>query len=420
MTQKQAIQLFEERKVRTVWDDEADKWYVSIVDVIAVLTESKDAAAYWRKLKQRLKAEGNDTVTNCHGLIMTDPDSKMRLTDVADAEQLFRLVQSIPSPKAEPFKLWLSSLARERLEEIDDPEQGIDRMLEYYHRKGYSENWINQRLKSIEVRKELTDEWERRGIKKGQEYATLTDIITLGWSGMTTRQYKQYKGLKTESLRDNMTNLELVLNMLAEATTTEISKERKPRTAAAQLAKALNLPYREGFIKNRYVGRTFIMPGQAVRKKSVRQKLNAMAIEFKDKNVLLVDDSIVRGTTIKEIVRLARQSGAKKVFIASGAPPVRYPNVYGIDMPTTAELIAGDNRPTEQIRIEIGADALVYQTIEGMKEAVGGLTPEIKRFDCSCYDGDYVTGDITPQFIAELEKKRMEAKAEAKKAASED
>ena len=238
MTQKQAIQLFEERKVRTVWDDEAGKWYVSIVDVIAVLTESKDAAAYWRKLKQRLKAEGNETVTNCHGLKMTAPDGKMRLTDVADVEQLFRLVQSIPSPKAEPFKLWLSSLARERLEEIDDPEQGIDRMLEYYHRKGYSENWINQRLKSIEVRKELTDEWERRGIKKGQEYATLTDIITLGWSGMTTRQYKQYKRLKTESLRDNMTNLELVLNMLAEATTTEISKERKPRTAAANRAVA--------------------------------------------------------------------------------------------------------------------------------------------------------------------------------------
>ena len=238
MTQKQAIQLFEERKVRTVWDDEAGKWYVSIVDVIAVLTESKDAAAYWRKLKQRLKAEGNEPVTHGHGVKMTTPDGQTRLTDVADVEQLFRLVQSIPSPKAEPFKLWLSSLARERLEEIDDPEQGIDRMLEYYHRKGYSENWINQRLKSIEVRKELTDEWERRGIKKGQEYATLTDIITLGWSGMTTRQYKQYKGLKTESLRDNMTNLELVLNMLAEATTTEISKERKPRTTAANRAVA--------------------------------------------------------------------------------------------------------------------------------------------------------------------------------------
>lgn len=233
MTHKQAIQLFEERKVRTVWDDETGKWYISIVDVVGVLTESTDPSAYWRKLKQRLKAEGNETVTNCHGLKMLAHDGKMRLTDVADTEQLFRLVQSIPSPKAEPFKLWLAALGRERLEEMDDPEIGIDRMLEYYHRKGYSENWINQRLKSIEVRKELTDEWERRGIKRGQEFATLTDIITLGWAGMTTRQYKQFKGLKTESLRDNMTNLELVLNMLAEATTTEISKERKPRTIAA-------------------------------------------------------------------------------------------------------------------------------------------------------------------------------------------
>lgn len=232
------IQLFENQRIRTAWDEEKEEWYFSVVDVVGVLTDSVDPTAYWRKLKQRLKAEGNETVTNCHGLKMTAPDGKMRLTDVADVEQLFRLVQSIPSPKAEPFKLWLSSLARERLEEIDDPEQGIDRMLEYYHRKGYSENWINQRLKSIEVRKELTDEWERRGIKKGQEYATLTDIITLGWSGMTTRQYKQYKGLKTESLRDNMTNLELVLNMLAEATTTEISKERKPRTTAANRAVA--------------------------------------------------------------------------------------------------------------------------------------------------------------------------------------
>lgn len=233
-----AMQLFEDQPIRSAWDAEREEWYFSVVDVVGALTGSRDPAAYWRKLKQRLKEEGNETVTNCHGLKMTAPDGKMRLTDVADVEQLFRLVQSIPSPKAEPFKLWLSSLARERLEEIDDPEQGIDRMLEYYHRKGYSENWINQRLKSIEVRKELTDEWERRGIKKGQEYATLTDIITLGWSGMTTRQYKQYKGLKTESLRDNMTNLELVLNMLAEATTTEISKERKPRTTAANRAVA--------------------------------------------------------------------------------------------------------------------------------------------------------------------------------------
>ena len=233
MTQKQAIQLFEERKVRTVWDDEAGKWYVSVIDVVGVLTDSADPNNYWKVLKSRLKKEGNETVTNCNRLKMLAPDGKMRLTDVADTEQLFRLIQSIPSPKAEPFKLWLASLGRERLEEMDDPEIGIDRMLEYYHRKGYSENWINQRLKSIEVRKELTDEWERRGIKKGQEFATLTDIITLGWSGMTTRQYKQFKGLKTESLRDNMTNLDLVLNMLAEATTTEISKERKPRTIAA-------------------------------------------------------------------------------------------------------------------------------------------------------------------------------------------
>lgn len=232
MTQKQAIQLFEERKVRTVWDDRTEKWYCSIVDVVAVLTDSIDAAAYWRKLKQRLKTEGNETVTNCHSLKMPAADGKMRMTDVADTEQLFRLIQSIPSPKAEPFKLWLASLGRERLEEMDDPEIGIDRMLEYYHRKGYSENWINQRLKSIEVHKELTDEWERRGVRKGQEFAVLTDIVTQGWSGMTTRGYKRHKGLKTESLRDNMTNLELVLNMLAEASTTEISKEKKPCTVA--------------------------------------------------------------------------------------------------------------------------------------------------------------------------------------------
>jgi len=238
MTQKQAIQLFEERKVRTVWDDKAQKWYCSIIDVVAVLTDSPNPRKYWSVLKTRLKKEGSELATNCSQLKMLATDGKYYKTDVADTEQLFRLVQSIPSPKAEPFKLWLASLGRERLEEIDDPEIGIDRMLEYYHRKGYSESWINQRLKSIEVRKELTDEWERRGVKKGQEYATLTDIITQGWSGMTTRQYKQYKGLKTESLRDNMTNLELVLNMLAEATTTEISKEKKPRTNAANRAVA--------------------------------------------------------------------------------------------------------------------------------------------------------------------------------------
>ena len=232
MTKENAIKLFEDKQVRSVWDEDAEKWYISIVDVVSVLTDSVDGRKYWNKLKQRLKEEGNETVTNCHQLKMQASDGKMRLTDVADVEQLFRLIQSIPSPKAEPFKMWLAEVGRERLEEIDDPEQGIDRMMEYYHRKGYSDNWINQRLKSIEVRRELTDEWERRGVKKGQEFATLTEIITHGWAGMTTKEYKRYKGLKTESLRDNMTNLELVLNMLAEATTTEISKEKKPKTVA--------------------------------------------------------------------------------------------------------------------------------------------------------------------------------------------
>jgi len=232
MTKQNTLKLFEDKKVRTVWDNEQGKWYVSIVDVITVLTESPNPQVYWRVLKKRLLAEGNQTVTNCNGLKMEAPDGKMRMTDVADVEQLFRLIQSIPSPKAEPFKIWLAEVARERLDEIEDPELGIDRMLEYYHRKGYTTNWINQRLKSIEVRKELSDEWEQRGVTKGQEYATLTDIITHGWSGLTTKEYKQYKGLKKESLRDNMTNLELALNTLAEATTTEISKEHKPKTLA--------------------------------------------------------------------------------------------------------------------------------------------------------------------------------------------
>ena len=231
VTQQMAIRLFEERRVRTLWDDAAEKWYFSVVDVVSVLTDSVDGRKYWNKLKQRLKEERNrDKLSRFENACCRREDAHDGRGRYGTA---FRLIQSIPSPKAEPFKLWLASLGRERLEELDDPELGIDRMLEYYHRKGYSENWINQRLKSIEVRKELTDEWERRGIKRGQEFATLTDIITQGWSGMTTRQYKRYKGLKTESLRDNMTNLELVLNMLAEATTTEISKERRPRTFAA-------------------------------------------------------------------------------------------------------------------------------------------------------------------------------------------
>ena len=230
MTKKDAIKLFEDKQVRSVWDSEAEKWYISIVDVIEVLTDSANPRRYWSDLKIKLEKEGSEVYENIVQLKMEAPDGKMRLTDVADAEQLFRLIQSIPSPKAEPFKQWLAQLGRERLEEIDDPEQGIDRIMEYYHRKGYSTNWINQRLKSIEVRKELTDEWEKRGIQKGRQYAILTDVITKGWSGLTTKQYKQFKGLKTESLRDNMTNLELVLYMLAEASTTEISQKEEPET----------------------------------------------------------------------------------------------------------------------------------------------------------------------------------------------
>lgn len=203
------IKLFETKQVRSLWDAERDAWFFSIVDVIAVLTDSADATAYWRKLKQRLKAEGNETVTNCHGLKMQAPDGEMRLTDVADTEQLFRLVQSIPSPKAEPFKQWLARVGYERVEETENPELAFDRAMETYLKKGYSKEWINQRLKSIEVRKDMTDEWESRGVQKEQEFAILTDEITKAWSGLTTKQYKQVKGLKKEGLRDNMTNLEL-------------------------------------------------------------------------------------------------------------------------------------------------------------------------------------------------------------------
>ncbi len=222
--------MFEDRHVRSVWDSEAEKWYISVIDVIEVLTGTDRPRKYWGDLKRKLNTEGSELSEKIGQLKMQSADGKFYNTDVADVEQLFRLIQSIPSPKAEPFKRWLAELGRERLEEIDDPELGIERMMEYYHRKGYSENWINQRLKSIEVRKELTDEWERRGIKKGQEYAILTDVITQSWSGLTTKQYKAHKGLKTESLRDNMTNLELVLNMLAEASTTEISQKEKPES----------------------------------------------------------------------------------------------------------------------------------------------------------------------------------------------
>ena len=226
--QKQSLQIFEDRKIRTVWDDEQEKWYFSIVDTVEILTESKDAAAYWRKLKQRLKAEGNETVTNCHAFKMRAIDGKMRLTDVADTEQLFRLIQSIPSPKAEPFKQWMAHVASVRIDQMQDPELSIEQAMVDYKRLGYSDAWINQRLKSIEVRKELTDEWKRTGVKEGVEFATLTDIITREWSDMHTKEYKQLKGLKKENLRDNMTNVELALNILAEASTAEISKQKNP------------------------------------------------------------------------------------------------------------------------------------------------------------------------------------------------
>jgi len=233
MTQKEAIKIFEERKVRTIWDDEQEKWYFSIVDVIEVLTEQpthQGARNYWKVLKSRLIKEGNETVTNCNRLKLQAEDGKMRLTDVADVAQLFRLIQSIPSPKAEPFKIWLAQTAHERLEEMQDPELTIDRAMEQYLRMGYSESWINQRLKSIEIRKELTDEWRHKGLKEGVQFATLTDIITKAWSDKTTKEYKQFKGLKKENLRDNMTNKELILNMLAELSTKEISETTNPES----------------------------------------------------------------------------------------------------------------------------------------------------------------------------------------------
>ena len=226
------MQLFEEHKVRTAWDSEQEKWYFSVVDVVAVLTDSTDyttSRKYWNKLKQRLKEEGNETVTNCHQLKLHAADGKMRLTDVADTEQLFRLIQSIPSPKAEPFKQWMAQVASMRLDQMQDPELSIEQAMADYKRLGYSDAWINQRLKSIEVRKELTDEWKRTGVQEGLQYATLTDIITQSWSGLRTKDYKALKGLKKESLRDNMTNVELALNILAEASTAELSKQKNPR-----------------------------------------------------------------------------------------------------------------------------------------------------------------------------------------------
>ena len=241
MTKKQAMQLFEKKKVRTVWDDTTEKWYFSVIDVISVLTDSdyQTARKYWKVLKGRLIKEGYETVTNCYQLKLKAEDGKMRSTDVADQEQLFRLIQSIPSPKAEPFKQWMAQVASNRIDQIQDPELSIEQAIADYRRLGYGEKWINQRIKSIEVRKELTDEWERSGVE-GQQYASLTDIIKKTWSGMTTREYKNHKGLKKENLRDNMTNIELALNILAEASTTEISKQRNPKgfTQNAAVAKA--------------------------------------------------------------------------------------------------------------------------------------------------------------------------------------
>lgn len=230
MTQQNAIRIFEERRVRTLWDDTEEKWYFSVVDVISVLTDSVDGRKYWNKLKQRLKEEGNETATNCRQLKMPAADGKMRLTDVANTEQLFRLIQSIPSHKAEPFKLWMAQVARERLDQMQDPELGIEQALTDYKRLGYSKTWINQRLKSIEIRKELTDEWRRHGLQEGVQFATLTDIIYRTWADKSAKEYKQFKGLKKENLRDNMTNKELVLNMLAELSTKEISEARNPQT----------------------------------------------------------------------------------------------------------------------------------------------------------------------------------------------
>ena len=229
MDNNDKIQIFEDKKIRTAWNEETEEWYFSVVDVIAVLTDSPNPSTYWRVLKKRLKDEGNETVTSCNGLKMTAADGKKRMTDVADTEQLLRIIQSIPSPKAEPFKLWLARVGRERIEETIDPELTIDRAFETYRKKGYSTEWIQQRLLSIRIRNNLTDEWDKRGVQKGVEYAILTDEITKAWSGMKTREYKNLKGLKKENLRDNMSDLELVLTMLAEATTTELSKTTNPQ-----------------------------------------------------------------------------------------------------------------------------------------------------------------------------------------------
>lgn len=269
MTQKESIRLFEERKVRAIWDDEQEEWYFSIVDVIQILTDSADGRKYWNKLKQRLKEEGSELVTNCHQLKLRATDGKMRLTDVANTEQLFRLIQSVPSPKAEPFKLRIAQVAKERLDQMQDPELSIEQAMADYKRLGYSDNWINQRLKSIEIRKDLTDEWKKRGLEEGLHFATLTDIIYKSWSDMTSKEYKRFKGLRKENLRDNMTNKELVLNMLAELSTKEISEASEPDT----FSEHINVAQQGG-----EVARNARLELEAKTGKSVISPLNAQKI----------------------------------------------------------------------------------------------------------------------------------------------
>ena len=269
MTQKESIRLFEERKVRTIWDDEQEEWYFSIVDVISILTDSPNPRKYWSVLKTRLKREGSELTTNCSQLKMQAADGKKYLTDVANTEQLFRLIQSVPSPKAEPFKLWIAQVAKERLDQMQDPELSIEQAMADYKRLGYSDNWINQRLKSIEIRKDLTDEWKKRGLEEGLHFATLTDIIYKSWSDMTSKEYKRFKGLRKENLRDNMTNKELVLNMLAELSTKEISETSEPDT----FSEHINVAQQGG-----EVARNARLELEAKTGKSVISPLNAQKI----------------------------------------------------------------------------------------------------------------------------------------------
>ncbi len=269
MTQKESIRLFEERKVRAIWDDEQEEWYFSIVDVISILTDSPNPRKYWSVLKTRLKREGSELTTNCSQLKMQAADGKKYLTDVANTEQLFRLIQSVPSPKAEPFKLWIAQVAKERLDQMQDPELSIKQAMADYKRLGYSDNWINQRLKSIEIRKDLTDEWKKRGLEEGLHFATLTDIIYKSWSDMTSKEYKRFKGLRKENLRDNMTNKELVLNMLAELSTKEISEASEPDT----FSEHINVAQQGG-----EVARNARLELEAKTGKSVISPLNAQKI----------------------------------------------------------------------------------------------------------------------------------------------